>query len=122
MKKYFGKNVKIYRDTVIRRTKIDDNSIIADDVFITDSCIGKNCTIERRNMIFNSVIRDYSYTGYNTVIKYADVGKFCSFSWNCSLGGADHYIKRLTTHPFPFDEKFGIQKSSGGGIVCLKRL
>ena len=38
-------------------------------------------------MIFGSVLGDYSYTGYNTVVKSAEIGKFCSISWNISIGG-----------------------------------
>ena len=108
METVFGKNVKRYRDTVIRSSVIADNVIVGDDAFITDSRIGLNCTIERRGMIMMSRIGDYSNTGYNTVIKYADIGKFCSVSWNVSIGGAEHDYKSLTTHAFPFKSKYNI--------------
>lgn len=108
MENLIDESVKIYRNVVIRNSKVDHNSTLDDDSFITDSIIGGNCTVERRGMIFNSFIGDYSYTGYNTVVKYANIGKFCSISWNVSIGRANHDYSRLTTHPFPFNSKYGI--------------
>ena len=107
MDNIFGDNVKIYKNVVLRFSKIGENCIIADDVFLTNSVLGKDCTIERRGMIFDSEIGDYSYTGYNTVVKYAVIGKFTSISWNVSIGGANHDFNHMTSHPFPFKKKYG---------------
>lgn len=104
-----GKDCKIYKDIFMRDAIIGDNSIIADDCFVSNCNIGKHCRIERRNVLINSEIGNYSYTGYNTVIKKTRVGKFCSISWNVSIGGANHDYKKLTTHPFPFRNEWGIQ-------------
>lgn len=109
------KNIKQYEGVLCLNTTVGDNVILGKDAFIKDSVIGNYCTIERRGMIFNSRIGDYSYTGYNTVVKYATLGKFCSISWNVSIGGANHDLKHLTTHPFPFIEKFGLVDGQGGG-------
>lgn len=114
MENRIGENVKEYRNVVIRASQIGNDTILADDAFITDSIIGEHCTIERRGMIFNSSIADYSYTGYNTVVKYAEIGKFCSISWNVSIGGANHNYHRLSTHPFSFIKKYGFAESGGG--------
>lgn len=108
-----GRDVRTYRDVVIRNSLIGDHSILADDVFVTDSSIGNHCTIERRGMIFNSSISDYSYTGYNTVVKHAKIGKFCSISWNVTIGGADHDYHRISTHPFGFMPKYGFTEKAG---------
>ncbi|MBQ9432819.1 MAG: CatB-related O-acetyltransferase [Synergistaceae bacterium] len=63
-------------------------------------------------MVFGSVLGDYSYTGYNTIVKYAEIGKFCSISWNISIGGA-HDFHALTTHPFPYAVKWGMCENDG---------
>lgn len=107
------KNIKQYEGVLCLNTTVGNNAILGQDAFIKDSVIGNYCTIERRGMIFNSKIGDYSCTGYNTVVKYATIGKFCSISWNVSIGGANHDLKHLTTHPFPFIEKFGFAEKSG---------
>ena len=103
-----GLNVRTYRDVVIRKSVICDNVLIGDEAFITESTIGENTTIERRNMIFNSAIGAYCSVGVNDVIRYARIGKYCSIAWNCSIGGTEHYMKRLSTSFFPFDKSYGI--------------
>ena len=92
---------------IVRSSFIGDNTVLGDDSFITDSILGVYCSIERRGMVFNSKLGDYSYTGYNTITKYADIGKYCSISWNVSIGGANHNYCRISTHPFSFEKKFG---------------
>ena len=108
MENVIGKEVTKYKDVICRKSKIGDYVMLADNVFVTDSIIGNHCSIERRGMIFNSKIDDYSYTGYNTVMKYTQMGKFCSVSWNVTIGGLDHEYTRLSTHPFAFMPKYGI--------------
>ena len=102
-----NKNIKLFRNVIVRSCHLGNDVTIGDDSFLTDSVIGNHCTIERRGMIFNTIIGDYSYTGYNTVCKFAKIGKFTSVSWNCSLGGVDHEMKHITMHPFPFKKKYG---------------
>ena len=109
------KNIKKYEGVLCLNTALGDYVILGTDAFIQNSVIGNYCTIERRGMVFNSNIGDYSYAGYNTVIKYATIGKFCSISWNVSIGGANHDLQHLTTHPFPFNKKYGITDKQGGG-------
>lgn len=103
-----GLNVRTYRNVVIRNSVICDNVLIGDDAFIKESTIEENTTIERRNMIFNSAIGAYCSVGVNDVIRYARIGKYCSIAWNCSIGGTEHYMKRLSTSFFPFDKSYGI--------------
>ena len=107
-----GIGVIKYDNVKLISSCIGDNVVIGEDSFVRDSKIGNNCSIERRNMLFNSHLGNYTYTGYNTVIKYATIGKFCSVSWNVSIGGANHDIKHITTHPFPLLPKFGLTDKS----------
>lgn len=107
-----GIGVIKYDNVKLISSCIGDNVVIGEDSFVRDSKIGNNCSIERRNMLFNSHLGNYTYTGYNTVIKYATIGKFCSVSWNVSIGGANHDMKHITTHPFPLLPKFGLTDKS----------
>ena len=115
----FGKGTKLYRDTVIRSTTTGEDCVIGDDCFVTDTVLGKRCTLERRNMVFNSTLGDYSNTGVNSVITFAQIGKFDSISHGVSIGGADHDFHALTTHSFPFNGNFGIAPdlNAGGGVA-----
>ena len=107
-----GKNLKKYDNVSLISVNIGNDVVLGEDSFIKECTLGDRCSIERRNMLFNSCIDTYTYTGYNTVIKYADIGKFCSISWNVSIGGANHEITHLSTHPFPFLSKFGLTENT----------
>ena len=57
----------------------------------------------------------YSHTNHNTTVRDAEIGKFCSISWNVSIGGTDHNYKSASTfNPFWwnefFDEPEGLRK------------
>jgi len=96
---------------------IDETSQILDYAEIVDSTIGRNVFVDKYSRVENSVLEEnvrlernnqivysklgrYSYTGANTVIKNATVGKFNSISWNVSMGGNTHDLNHVTTHSF----------------------
>ncbi len=108
MDNVIGTNLKQYGNVSLISSNIGNDVTLGEDSYIKECKIENRCSIERRNMLFNSKIGNYTYTGYNCVIKYATIGKFCSISWNVSIGGANHDISHLTTHPFPFLSKFGL--------------
>ena len=108
MENIFGSNTRLFENAVIVNSELADNITVGQDCFIRDSKIGNECLIERRNVIDASTIGDYSYTGYNTVIKHTVIGKFTSISWNVSIGGANHDFRHITNHPFPILKRFGI--------------
>ena len=68
MENKFGNDVKQYKNVLVRGSSIGDKAILTDNVFISDSSLGQYCLIERRGVIIHLTIRDYSYTGYNTVV------------------------------------------------------
>lgn len=108
MENILGINIRLFENAVIVNSVLADNITVGQDCFIRDSKIGNECLIERRNVIDASTVGDYSYTGYNTVIKHTAIGKFTSISWNVSIGGANHDFRHITNHPFPLLKRFGI--------------
>ncbi len=121
MENIIGKDVRQYEGVILRNMTVGDDVILGDHVFAVDSVIGNHCTVERRGMVFNSCIGDYSYTGYNAVIKHVQIGRYCSLSWNVSLGGADHDYKSLSTHPFLFNSRYGLCGDARGGTPLSKK-
>lgn len=121
MDNQFGRNVKQYDKVIVRNSYVGDDVLLADNVFVTDSIIGNHCSVERRGMIFNSEMGDYSYTGYNTVMKYTKMGKYCCVSWNVSIGGLNHEYTRLSMHPFAFLPKYGMSEQMFGGGILRQR-
>jgi virginiamycin A acetyltransferase len=92
------KSVKIYKNTDIRNSIMGVNCSIGDDSFVINSELEERIAINKRNHIQNSIIGYFTYTGQNTVIKFAKVGRFCSISWNVSLGGKNHDLTKTTTN------------------------
>ena len=95
-------------------SSVSDTAIVSGGAEVPYSCVGKhvivgsqaiivrseiedNVSINRRNYIFRSSIERYSYTGIGTSIRSAQVGRFCSMSWNVSIGGGEHPQDNVTT-------------------------
>jgi virginiamycin A acetyltransferase len=92
------KSVKIYKNIDIRNCIIGENCSIGDDSFLIKSQLEERIAINKRNHIQNSSIGYFTYTGQNTIIKFAEIGRFCSISWNVSLGGKNHNLTKTTTN------------------------
>lgn len=104
----YEQNVKIYENAIVQNCSFynDGGQIIGEDSYVKESFIGKCVRINRRNFIQGCTLDNYSYTGHNTTLKYATIGKFTCISWNVSAGGANHDYTKLSTHPFYFLSTF----------------
>ncbi|WP_341215803.1 DapH/DapD/GlmU-related protein [uncultured Wocania sp.] len=69
--------------------------------------MGRNINISRYCFVSNSVIGDYTSVGRNTTIINAEISKFCSISWNVTIGATQHNYKRVSTHAFSYIEYYG---------------
>ena len=92
-----GNNVKIYKDAIVKNSKIGDYVSIGDAAIVQKSYLKSNSEINRRNWVTSSIVGNYTYTGLNTVIYNAQIGNFCSISWNVSIGGDNHDLDKVTT-------------------------
>lgn len=101
--------VVTYRDSSVSGTEADENVTIGDFSKVVDSSISCAVRIDRNNGVYSSSIGRYSYTGKNTIIMHADIGAFCSISWNVTIGGANHDYKRICQHSMLYDEQSGIR-------------
>ena len=109
-----GENIKIYRDVILKDTQLGDNCILADDSYLAGCKLGDNVVIERRAIIHNTLIGTQSSVGYNSVVRFASIGKFCQISWNVTIGGAEHPLHHLSTHTISV---YGLNKQRlGKGI------
>lgn len=102
------KNLRKYDGVQIINCSIDDDVVIGQDTFVKDCVLGKHVQLNRRNLLENVKIGHYSYTGPNTVIKTAEIGKYCSISWNVSITGNRHEYLHLTVHPIAQIPSFGV--------------
>lgn len=93
----YGSGVKLYRNTELRESVVGDVVQLGDDTIILKSVLESNIAVNRRNFIQESSIGRFTYTGFNSVIRGVKIGRFCSISWNVSIGGKDHDVENVTT-------------------------
>ena len=104
---------KIYPGANIRMTSMGKNVVIGEDSYVNQCTIGDYVRINRRNQIDDVEIAARSFTGANTKISHAKIGKFTSISWNVSFGGgARHSYGKLSMHPFYQLKQFGLVEES----------
>lgn len=84
------------------------------NVSIGDYClIDKNSTLKEYSRaamysdIKNSIICEYTSIGRNSRVINAQIGKFCSISWNCTIGATMHPYNTITTNAFPYVPEMG---------------
>lgn len=107
-----GSSCRIYKGARVINCKMGDHVAINDFTVAQESNFEGRNTMQRNNAIYNSKIGRYTYTGRNTHIWHAEVGAFCSISWNVSIGGANHDYTKITTHSFLYSKDFGIIKEN----------
>lgn len=101
-------DVKVYRNSIVNDSVLSDDCSIGDDTVVVRSKLDKSVIINRRNYINDCTIGKYSYTGLNTIIRFTNIGKFCSIAPNVDIGGVDHDYKKVTTIPeFRFRQMMG---------------
>ena len=99
---------KIYKSTRVEDTVLGEYVTVGDYSRIGGCRLDEHVALQRNNMLYNVTMGRYSYTGKNVTAWHADIGAFCSISWNVSIGGADHDFSRLTTHTFLYSDTFGL--------------
>ncbi|MFC6446763.1 CatB-related O-acetyltransferase [Shinella zoogloeoides] len=69
------------------------------------SFVDPKAKLNRFVRINNSKIGRYSYVGPRTRVCNADIGSFCSISWDCFIGLPSHMAELVSTSPI-FVEKY----------------
>ena len=75
---------------VVKKSVIGNGTVIQKDCVIIQSQIGDHVDIEKRNLLRNAAVGDMTYTGTDTSIMWAQVGKFCCISRTVDIGGNEH--------------------------------
>lgn len=101
-----NENTQIYYRAEIKYSDIKENCIIGENTRVRNTILGDYVSIERNNLILDSTIGAYTYTGPFDMIFKTSVGKFCSISYGVTIGPPEHDYSKLTTHPFIYDKRF----------------
>lgn len=109
----WGNNSKVYKNVFVKNSFLSDDCIIGDFGRVENSIFGRRVDIQRYAMIYHTQIGDFTYTGRNFTSWHATIGKYCSVSWNVSIGGANHDYSRLSQHAMLYAKQFGFLKADG---------
>ncbi len=90
----------LWKNVHAKNCSFGKNVNVGDFTRIFDCTIKNNVDIQRFSLLYSSVIGRYSYTGKNFTVWHANIGSFCSISWNVGIGGANHDYHKVTTHAF----------------------
>ena len=77
------------------------------DIDFNSTIFGYHVNLAHHSQLLNSKIDDYTSIGRYSKINRADIGKFCSISWDCSIGATEHNLHSISTHAFTYRKKFG---------------
>ena len=100
---------KIYKDVRVKESQLGRNTSVGDHTKMDFSNIDDYVRIDRFNHLYYANLGRHSYTGQNTVIMHAEIGKFCSISWGVTIGPANHSYHRISTHSFLYNEVEGLR-------------
>lgn len=107
-----GRDCEIHQEAEIINSQIASEVVIDKDTRVVHSILGKKVRLERYNSILYSKMDKFCYTGSNTTIRNAVLGKFNSIAWNVSIGGNNPDLNHITTHSFLVYEKWGMGAKS----------
>ncbi|MFI3202465.1 MAG: hypothetical protein R3Y54_13270, partial [Eubacteriales bacterium] len=91
-------NAKIYDDVKIYNSTLRSNSVLADRCDINNVIMNEFSEFGRSSLVRDTIIGKGSYTGSNAIILKAVIGKYCSMSWNISIGGGNHSFESASMY------------------------
>jgi len=106
---YVHPTAVLYKYAEVKESILDENTVIGDFSRVQGSKLEMYVKIDRNNLVQNSVVNRMSYTGAFTVIQSSRIGSFCSISWGVTIGGGEHDYKKITTHDFLYNSRYGFE-------------
>lgn len=88
-------------------SEVHEKATIGINSKIINSKIEEEVALGDYNLLAYSEIGMYSYTGEFSHITSAKVGRYCSLSWNVTIGPGLHNYNRITAHPLLAVKRFG---------------
>ena len=85
------RGVRIAHGVSLSNTKLNDFANIAHHAELSGAVIGKRTSV-----------------GRYTKVRNADIGSYCSISWNVTIGAVGHSMDHPSTHAFSYRSQFGI--------------
>ncbi len=81
---------------------------IAENVELLKSELGDYVNLAHHSQVSNSKIGVRTSVGRYSKVQFADIGKYCSISWDVTIGALEHPLHAVSTHAFSYRKQFGI--------------
>lgn len=81
---------------------------IANDVDLRNVRLANYVNFAHHAQASNSTIGERTSIGRYSKIAYANIGKYCSISWDVTIGAISHPMHAVSTHAFSFQKRFGL--------------
>lgn len=91
-----------------KRTFRKANICIAHDVEFYNIEFGQYVNLAHHCQISNTKIGARTSVGRYAKIQFADIGKYCSISWDVTIGALEHPLHAVSTHAFSYRKQFGL--------------
>ena len=125
------KNLSTEYLSIWRNVRIIDTYVtkatFADNCYCKGSHLGRDVLINKGAFILCSRVDDKSQIGFNTKVMHSQIGKYCSISWDCSIGGSNHSVHTLSTfnlrNQSHYTEKeciIGNDVWMGAGVIMMR--
>lgn len=76
--------------------------------FLNNVKLGDYVYLAHHVEISNSDIGLRTSVGRYTKIQYAYIGKYCSISWDVTIGAIEHPLHSVSSHAFSYRKQFGL--------------
>jgi acetyltransferase-like isoleucine patch superfamily enzyme len=81
-----------------------------DTIVTADSVLGTHCELRSHASVRCSTVGRYASIGRFSKIAWTDVGPFSMISWDVTIGAMPHETDAATTHFFPLDPVYRLQR------------
>ena len=98
-KSYIGETSAFYKNVKVTGSRAQEGVSVGDNSIIFECVLGQNVNINRNVNAAYSEVGFATYINHNTTLRNARVGKFCSVSWNVSIGGKNHDYNNISQYP-----------------------
>lgn len=88
-----NKHVKVMYGVELQNTRFDENAFVAHHACCVDSSIGR-----------------FSSIGRYSKVRFAEIGRYCSISWDTTIGAVAHPLDRVSTCALTYKSEYGVVK------------
>jgi virginiamycin A acetyltransferase len=83
---------------------------------------GRGVFVAHHTSVRHSTVGRWTSVGRFSKIAFADIGNFCSVSWDVTIGAIQHPMDHASTHAFPYSQAVGLYPDASAGSVHHSRV